>query len=579
MREMKYTEILQANRVLGKTLAQKPEYKVVVLSNIITSQFNDIFEYKLRSNQIKAIVSSGDYDNILQDSSKYALVNAIVVFWELANLIDGLQYKATAMNHEVVEALIEKTKSEIDLLFQTLSKTSIVIFNQFSSLAFNYSFLDENKFDYICKNLNRYLEENCPDNFFIINIDKILSRLSIEKCIDFRYYYSSKSLYTIEFYKTYAEFISSILLSTQGKNKKALIVDCDNTIWKGTVGEDGINDIELSSNDKSGNVFEEVQHLILALSKQGIIIGICSKNNLDDVNEIFEKRIDMTIKEKDILIKKINWENKVLNLQEIADELNIGLDSLVFIDDSKFEIDFVKEQLPEVTTLQVPDRAYAYPDYFRKNMSLFYKHRNTTEDFKRLELYKDEQRRKIERQKFRSVDEYLQSLSLGIEIGINDRPHIGRIAQLTQKTNQFNLTTNRYTEVDIQNFMKSEVFKVYTLRAKDKFGDYGLTGVAIIKGFDKLSVMDSFMMSCRILGRNIEIAFFNFIVNDLRLNGYQKLESHYIRTNKNSQVESFYESLGLLVSSNNGQIKTYNLDINNYNSKKINYITVENYLV
>ena len=480
------------------------------------------------------------------------------------------------MNSNDVEDLLEKTKSEIDLLFRNLSKTSIVIFNKFSSLPFNHTYLEENKFDYICNILNRHIEENCPSNFLLINIDRIFARLSIEKSVDFRYYYSSKSLYSIEFYKTYAALISPVLFSILGKNKKALIVDCDNTLWKGTVGEDGVDGIELSSKDKNGIVFEEIQYLMLALSKRGIVIGLCSKNNSEDINEVFAKRSDLAITEKDILIKRINWENKAFNLQEIANELNIGLDSLVFIDDSKFEIDFVREHLPDVTTLQVPDRTYEYPEYFRENLSLFYKYQNTNEDKKRLELYKDEQKRQVEKQKFKSIEEYLQSLELRIEIHINDRTKIVRIAQLTQKTNQFNLTTNRYTEIDIENFINSSVYKIYTMNVKDKFGDYGLTGLSIVKQVNELAVIDSFLMSCRIIGRNIEIAFFNFIANDLRLSGKKKLEALYIKTNKNTQVEKFYDGLGFKLLPNNGLNKTYTLDFSNFQNKEINYITVLN---
>src|ERR1700733_2025275 len=237
MKDLKYTEILAANRKLRESLSGASLYEVKVLSNIITSQFNDIFEYVLRTEKINAKVSSGDYDNILQDSQKYASADTVIIFWELANLIDGLQYKADTMKEEEADRLVKKTKDEIDFVFEHLRRTPNVIFNKFSTAAFNHSFLKENRFDRICNVLNGYLAEKLPDNFTLIDVNKVFLKVSVEKSIDLRYYYSSKSLYSIEFYKQYGEYIAPVIFSILGRTKKALIFDCDNTLWKGNVGE------------------------------------------------------------------------------------------------------------------------------------------------------------------------------------------------------------------------------------------------------------------------------------------------------------------------------------------------------
>ena len=187
-----------------------------------------------------------------------------------------------------------------------------------------------------------------------MNIDKIISHLGISTSIDNRLFYLSKILYSIPFLKSYVNHIKPILFSTIGLAKKALIFDCDNTLWKGILGEDGFENIEMSTNTKHGYIFSEIQSIALSLESQGVLLGLCSKNNFEDVMEVVNSHPDMQLKEHHLSIIKVNWKDKASNLKSISSELNIGLDSIVFIDDSQFEIDLVNEKLPMVTTIQVP---------------------------------------------------------------------------------------------------------------------------------------------------------------------------------------------------------------------------------
>jgi len=561
---------------MGKDVSNLAPYDVKVISNIVTSQFNEILEFVLRSHLINARVSSGDYDNILQDSLKFASSNAVIVFWELCNLVDGLQYKAATMGEYEIENLIEKTKNELDFLFKNLENCPNVIFNKFSSLVFNHSFLTEDAFDRIGNTLNAYVDKNLPGNFTLINIDKVFGKLSIEKSIDLRYFYSSKALYSLEFYKEYSNFILPIVLSLTGKTKKVFIFDCDNTLWKGIVGEDGVDGIILSAKDKNGNIFEEVHHLIHTLSAHGVLIGLCSKNNQEDVDEVFLKRGDFALRSDDIAIKRINWNDKVSNLRDMASELNVGIDSFVFIDDSPFELDYVRKNLPEVVALEVGENLYNYPLKLRETYGLFYKRNYTKEDKERASLYKTEESRKSERNKFASLDQYLSSLQLKVNIYKNDISTAVRAAQLTQKTNQFNFTTHRYTEAEIEQFIKSEKYNVYVFGVVDKFGDYGITGLAIIDFENKSAIINNLLMSCRVIGRNIEIAFLNFIVKDLRGLGIERINSSYIGTAKNEQVRSFYEDFGFNVEFELDKEKKYSLILKDYKDKTVDYITINN---
>jgi FkbH-like protein len=575
MKNLKYSDILKSNKALELEVANYSPYSVKVISNIITSQFNDIFEYVLRNRQVNAKVASGDYDNILQDASKYSSSDTVVIFWELANVIDGFQYKAETMDNQEVDILIEKTKNEIDFIFKALEHSPNVILNKFSSLIFNYSYLKESTLEKIGNILNDYVLEKLPSNFTLINIDKIFAKLSVEKSVDFRYFYSAKSLYSVEFYKEYSNFIAPVVFSLLGKSKKAFIFDCDNTLWKGVVGEDGVNGIELSAKDKNGCIFEEVHHLIRALSKRGVMIGLCSKNNAEDVEEVFLKREDFALSNDDIIIKKINWNDKVTNLREIAEELNIGIESLVFIDDSLFEVEYIRENLPEVTTLEVGDRLYNYPLVLRENYELFYGKKVTEEDKTRARLYKLEENRKIDRGNFASLDQYLVSLELEISVFVNNNTKIARSAQLTQKTNQFNFTTSRYAEADMERFIKAKNYVLYTFGVTDKFGDYGFTGVAIIRIEGKQAEIDTFLMSCRIIGRNIEIAFLNFILRDLHGMGVEIVLSKYIGTMKNKQLQSFYEDFGFAIVSIQDNVKEYSLDLNEHQYRNVDYIKLK----
>lgn len=573
MIDLKLSELLARNKQLGNSL-QLPGYGISILSNIITHQLNPILEYVLREQNIDAICTSGDYDNIVQNSKKNSDSKAIIIFWEASNLIDGFQYKSNLLSNDELNQYIDRFKREIDFTFSNLTNTPLVIINSFSSLIFNHHFIKENNFDLICNELNAYLHQQAKINTVIIDIDKIIAKLSVEKSVDFRNYYSSKALYSIGFYKTYAQFIAPVIFSVEGKTKKALILDCDNTLWNGIIGEDGIEGIQMSGSSPKGVMFEEVQYLVKQLATEGIIIGLNSKNNLTDVDEVIEKHESFSLTNDEIICKKVNWDNKVDNLKNIAKDLNIGIDSLVFVDDSNFEINLINELLPEVSTIQVPKELYAYPSIIRNSLSLFYGKNQTREDLDRLKMYQQANKREVEKIACGSMEEYLSSLNLQLGIYVNDPKYVSRIAQLTQKTNQFNLTTKRYTERDIKSFMESENYKVFACDLKDKFGAFGLTAVAIIKIDEQIAILDTLLMSCRILGRNIELKFIDEILNHLNKSDIHTIHSSYNQTTKNDQVKDFFERVAFEVNEQNLSNKLYSKKIKEYIFHQLEYIQI-----
>ena len=560
---MKYSEIIRLNHELEGAL-KETEYKVVILSNIMVHQSKEICEYLLRVESVNASVSIGEYDNIVQDSAKIQDVNAVLIFWEVCNFIDGLQYKINTLSEIDFQSLVEKIKLEIDLVFNNLKEVPLVLINKFTSLVFDQFSLPISRINKLTSELNFYLESAIGENVKIVDINKVISKLSISSSVDLRYYYSSKTLYSVEFYKQYFEYIKPIFLSTAGKIKKALIFDCDNTLWKGVLGEDGFDNIK---------IYQEIQYLALDLAKKGVIIGICSKNNPEDVDEVLKKHQDMIIRDNDIVIKKVNWGDKASNLKLIAKELNIGTDSLVFIDDSSFEIDLIKKKLPEVRVFQVPKKEYEYGLMVRELSNLFYNSSETKEDERKVQIYKEQLQRTKGEESIGNIEDYLATLGLVLKVYIDDLTQVARISQMTQKTNQFNLTTKRYAEREITALIKEEGSTVISINVQDKYGDNGLTGLAILDNTQ--SIIDTLLLSCRVLGRNIEYQFMDVVVGIAKRNKFNKLSAAYIKTNKNQQVVDFYEKCGFIKLNESDGDFQYSLQVNSYNNQDIQYIEVK----
>jgi FkbH-like protein len=499
----------------------------------------------------------------------------IIVFYELSNLFDGLQYKILTFNQSKIDELFEQVVMQLDFILANLQKSPLVLFNNFTSTLLNSSSHRKTKYDLFIDRLNTFLEFNSTPNITIIDINKIIAKIGSINSVDIRNYRYNKAPYSIEFFKAYMEYIRPIILSTTGKTKKVLVVDCDNTLWKGILGEEGSDKIEMSSLTKDGSIFEDVQNLILSLVRKGVLLCLVSKNNSKDVDCVINSHVDMKIRNDDIVIKKVNWIDKATNLVEISRELNVGLDSIVFLDDSIFEIDSVTKLLPEVTVFQVPERLYRYPAMFEQEVvPLFYNLSISSEDLNKTKMYKAQTERNLDKNKFRNIDDYLASLNIKVSITIDNLDSVSRISQLTQKTNQFNLTSIRYTERDVEGFMEDERCSVISFSVFDKFGDSGLTGLCILKNINNTTVeIDTLLMSCRIIGRNIEYVFMDYLAGLLQSNNISKVISKYFKTSKNGQVSDFYDYFGFIKTDNFDDLITqYIFDLSEYKKSKITYI-------
>ena len=576
MKNLKYTEILKLNKALEGNIQSKP-YEIGILSNVTVNSLKEILEYLCRINRIEPKIEFGNFDNIAQDSANLKDKDLNIVIYDVLNIVDQVSEFFEDLEDEKYNSLINKLFTEIDIIFENFRNTASVIFSSFSSLYYNYNNTKFSKIEIFVKELNTYVEQKKTSNVSIINIDKIFALVGFNQSIDYRFYHSSKAPYTFEFLKNYVSAVEPIILRNSGKLKKAIIFDCDNTLWKGVIGEDGMDGIDMSPTSKLGKFYHLVQRIAVFLSKRGVIIGLCSKNNENDVLEVFRNHRDIILKEEHIVIKKVNWDDKASNIREIASDLNIGLDSMIFVDDSNFEINLINEKVPEILTIQVPITLSDYPDILLRNVYTYFNLVLNSDDARKTEMYKQQFEREKNKITFSSIEDYLASLEIELTVVKNDKSYIPRIAQLTQKTNQFNLTTHRYTESQLEYFTSDNKHFVYAMFVKDKFGDNGLTGVCIVKEDENNSknvILDSFLMSCRIIGRNIEFVFIGYIIKELANKGYKTLGSDYIQSSKNALVENFYDKVGFNYNGNINGTKKYAIKMQNFEIKKIDYIKI-----
>lgn len=327
-----------------------------------------------------------------------------------------------------------------------------------------------------------------------------------------------------------------------GKTRKCIVVDLDNTLWGGILGEDGYDAIALGPTPP-GNAFVHFQNVLLEYYHRGILLAVNSSNNASDVQMVLQKHPHMVLKEKHFAAFQVNWENKAINIKHIAETLNIGMDSLVFIDDDPKKRELVRHLYPEVLTVELPSDPALYArtllslnDFMQLNLTL--------EDMRRGSMYYQQSKRQVFRKETKDLNSYLKSLQVRLKfVAVNDF-NIPRISQLTQRTNQFNTTTRRYSQSDIKNFLDNDEINIYAVEVTDRFGSYGICGVVITKRKNNILVLDTFLLSCRVLGIGIEDALIYEIVTNAEKKGIKKILGLFFPTAKNQPAEEFYKRIG-----------------------------------
>ena len=327
-----------------------------------------------------------------------------------------------------------------------------------------------------------------------------------------------------------------------GKRRKCLVLDLDNTLWGGIAGNDALEELHLGP-EGIGLAFYEFQRLIRQLKAQGILLAINSKNNFADAMEIIEKHPWMILRREDFAAIRINWSDKTTNMHEISEELGLGMDSFVYFDDSPFERNLIRSQLPEVLTVEVPADPTEYVDTL-SHLDAFWTFALTDEDRTRHQKYKLRAQRESMRKSARSLKEFYSSLQMKAVIRPGSEALASRVSQVTQRTNQFNLTTKRYDPGQIRQLLADDSHRLWVLELSDRFGSEGIVGVAVMSERDGDWGIDTFLLSCRVIGRTVEQAFLAFISAEAKRSGARRLVGRYLPTPRNSCVAELYPSLG-----------------------------------
>jgi FkbH-like protein len=372
----------------------------------------------------------------------------------------------------------------------------------------------------------------------LLDLDDIVAEVGRRRFFDRRWWYTSRFPFTTEAAQELARRVIALAAVMKLPRAKVIALDADNTLWGGIVGEDGINGIALGP-DYPGRAYVQFQERLLDYQQRGFLLALCSKNNLEDVLEVLRRHPHQVLREEHLAAMRVNWEPKSANLPSLADELNLGLESFVFIDDSDHECLMVRQSWPMVEVVQVPARAVDIPTCLdsvaRLEVLQF-----TAEDRRRTEMYVQERKRREMAEAHTDVESYLKSLDMRMAVGVDDAGQVARIAQLTQKTNQFNLTTRRYTEAEVRAFVDSPEWLVAHFSLTDVFGDSGLVGVALSHvSAPDTAELDTLLMSCRVIGRQAETAFLESVLSLLRQRGVRTVLADYVPTAKNKLVEGF----------------------------------------
>jgi len=463
----------------------------------------------------------------------------------------------------------DKKLLEIESLLTTLSKNlpkSKIIINDFLEYGHNvfgnYGYTNPCAFQYQIRKLNCLLIElvSKKGNVFLNNINHVALALGQEKFISRSFYFSADMSFSLDTTAILAKNIGQIINSCEGRFKKCVIIDLDNTLWGGVIGDDGIEHIEIGDLG-NGKVFTAFQKWLLELKKRGIILCICSKNNESTAKEPFKRHPEMVLRLNDIAVFVANWKNKADNIRFIQSILNISFDSMVFLDDNPFERNQVRIEIPEISVPELPETPEHYIEYLDK-LNLFETSSFSPSDKDRTKQYQEESLRAENKVNYSSINDYLRSLEMKAELKPFDNLNKARIAQLTQRSNQFNLRTIRYTEKDIEDIINSKSKYGFYVKIKDKYGDYGLISAVVLDDHIEHLFIDTWIMSCRVLKRNVENIVINSMVEFAKQKSKKALIGEYIPTKKNALVEMHYKSLGF-----DKKNKYWILDLKKHKSK------------
>ena len=508
----------------------------LIVSNLFLNHRSQSWD-KLKDKHKLFFLEMGEFHTLGKKVKTNNTINIILFLQEMISAQGSSKIKNLKNICKLIEATCYKTEREVIVSFSSWRSISNINYSQDKS----NDIIDVSIF---IKQLRKIQKKF--NNLYLINLDNFFGEKGFESCFSNRDYFLFSSRISSIGLEILVNKINEIYLKIILPQSKVLILDCDNTLWGGVLGEEGYKNIKIGQ-DGIGKIYKTFQNEILNLSKKGLLLTISSKNNLKDVEQVFEKHKMMTLKKKDIISFKVNWEEKYKNVIEISRELNLGLNSFIFWDDNKLEREKMKKFLPEVNTIDVDDDISNWPEQLKNNIYTS-KFKTTNEDLKKIRQYKMAGKFAQNKNKITSnYDEisFLKSIKLNPELIKMEDSLISRASQMSQKTNQFNFRTIRYSETNLKKINQDKNYECRLVNLKDIYGDHGIIAMFIMKKINKdFCFIDTILMSCRVLGRFLDVWIFNECRKVAKKKNYKFIIAEFIKTEKNKTFETSLEFNG-----------------------------------
>ena len=540
---------------LKKDFSELKKIKVALLGDTATQFLNIALRGQGYDLGLNLDIWEADFNQIERQvfdpsSELYEFAPQMVILFQSSHKLLG---KYNKLKPEAHRSLASQELATIQSIYDTLQSClacKIIYFNytEIDDTVFgNYANKIEASFLYQLRKLNLNIMDFAANasNFYISDISSIQNEIGKSNFFQPSVYINTEMVLSIEALPKVAARTIAIISAINGNFKKCVILDLDNTTWGGIIGDDGLENIQIGSLG-IGKSFTEFQYWVKKLKNRGIIVAVCSKNTESVAKEPFEKHPDMVLHLEDIAVFIANWENKADNIRQIQSILNIGFDSMVFLDDNPFERNIVRENIPQICVPELPEDPAEYLEYIY-TLNLFETVSYSNEDAERTKQYQVEAQRVTLQQKFNNEDDFLHSLTMVSLVEPFNKFNTPRVAQLSQRSNQFNLRTVRYTEADIEQLGTSIEHFTFSFTLEDKFGNNGMICVIILqKETEDTLFINTWLMSCRVLKRGMENFVLNTITNFTKDNGYKTLKGEYLPTAKNEMVKDHYKNLGFV---------------------------------
>jgi FkbH-like protein len=570
------------NDILSRECDRK-KIKIAILGGSTTAEIKNIIELYLLDNGIEPLFYESDYNQYYLDviSEKKQLIEfSPEIIYIHTSFVNIEEFPDINDSIETSETILIREYKRFEILWQkinTLFNCSIIQ-NNFElpphrSLGNLDACLPQGKVNFV-QRLNLLFSNASQEinNLYIQDINYLASSIGLDNWRDDVFYYSYKYALSFSAIPFLAHNFTKMICSIFGLSKKVLVVDLDNTLWGGVIADDGLDAIKIGVDSPTGEMYLDFQKYILDLKQRGVTLAVCSKNDASNASLGLSHESNV-ITENDFVSIKANWEPKSHSIVDIENELNMGRDSFVFFDDNPAEREIVNQHLPEVEVPEIGNRPELFLSVLDKN-GYFEPINIQEEDKVREQYYKENKKRETAALDYHDYGSYLESLLMQAEIKPFTDQHLNRISQLINKTNQFNLTTERFNIQAVKEFSSNEKYIDLYGHLKDKFGDNGLVSTLVAETKSGEAHIILWLMSCRVFKRELELAMFDQLVKQCQKENIKKILGKYIPSNKNAIVEKFYEELGFDLISSDNEEYIWSLDIPEEYKNKNKYIKV-----